>query len=393
MKKNISDIKNCVGCGACLLRCPKSAISISYNKLGQAYPEIAKELCVDCGLCREVCSENAELNKNISYSNKKAYIAFDKNSKSLQRSSSGGIATVLAREWILQGGIVCGASGVSPSGKNDEFTVKHILVEKIEDLITIQGSKYVQSSVLEVLPVIKKLLGNGKKVLFFGTSCQVNALISFVGETQENLLTCDLICHGVMGNEMFKKYINYIERKERKRIIDVSFRIKDIGLPPCTFTCTFIDSKGSKSRKTIEKNKSSYYRMFLGCIGYRNSCYHCRYATVNKPADITLGDYYEAKDDYPELFKSGRFNMERGVSSVIVHTDGGEQLYLSCKKKMESQQISVEKVVHSHTQLNKPSAAKKGSQIILIIYKLFGWRGVNGFYYCFDKIKMFLKKF
>lgn len=385
---NISKVKNCFGCGACSLKCPKQAIQMLYNKEGQAVPYIDENLCVNCTKCVHVCPAYNENCIDKQYE-KKAYIAVNQDEDSLKKSASGGVAAALAYRWLTEGGIVCGASGVSPRFVNDRFHVEHILIYAVEEIAKIQGSKYVQSDLTGVLSKIEVELKAGKKVLFFGTSCQVAAVKAYLGLEYENFSTVDLICHGVIGNKMFDKYLKSVEDKEGNKLIDVSFRTKEQGIP-YTFTFTFIDSNHNTYVKYLDKNKSSYYRMFLGCIGYRQSCYTCKFANINKPADITLGDYYEAVEDYPELFESKQLDMKKGISSVIIHTEKGMNMLLECN--LITYSADVQRVIKSHTQLQHPSVAKKGGCFIIGLYKLFGWNGVNLFYAIFDKLALGMRK-
>ena len=55
--------------------------------------------------------------------------------------------------------------------------LQHIRINTIEELPKLQGSKYVQSTIFDALPCIKKDLESGKKVLFSGTPCQVDSLM------------------------------------------------------------------------------------------------------------------------------------------------------------------------------------------------------------------------
>ena len=69
------------------------------------------------------------------------------------------------------------------------------------------SSKYVQSDTCQSYNEVKQYLYDGKKVLFSGTGCQIGGLKAFLKKDYANLLTVDLICHGVASPLLFKKYI------------------------------------------------------------------------------------------------------------------------------------------------------------------------------------------
>ena len=51
----LENIEDCTGCYACLNICPRSAITMNFNDNGFFYPEINKELCINCNLCKRTC--------------------------------------------------------------------------------------------------------------------------------------------------------------------------------------------------------------------------------------------------------------------------------------------------------------------------------------------------
>ena len=48
--------RNCCGCGACCSICPKNAIKMTEDQDGFIYPQIDRNKCVQCGLCKTVCN-------------------------------------------------------------------------------------------------------------------------------------------------------------------------------------------------------------------------------------------------------------------------------------------------------------------------------------------------
>ena len=59
-----------------------------------------------------------------------------------------------------------------------------------------------------------------------GTPCQVSALKNYTNN-HENLLTADIICHGVPSQTMFSDYISYLNHINDGKVIDFSFRVKN----------------------------------------------------------------------------------------------------------------------------------------------------------------------
>ena len=69
----------CYSCGACIAVCPKSAILFGIDKKGFLKPEVDLDVCVNCGLCENVCiskvQKNSEPLQAISF-----FYGFNKNS-------------------------------------------------------------------------------------------------------------------------------------------------------------------------------------------------------------------------------------------------------------------------------------------------------------------------
>lgn len=87
-----------------------------------------------------------------------AYACYNKDESIRKESLSGGVFTLLASLVIEKGGIVYGASF------NNENTVEHIEIDKVNDLNKLRGSKYVQSKIGNTYSKIKDYLNQGRLV-------------------------------------------------------------------------------------------------------------------------------------------------------------------------------------------------------------------------------------
>ena len=358
--KLFEDKKDCCACGACLNICPKQAISMQKDEYGFLYPQIEKGKCIKCGLCLKTCAfQNSEL-KNIPI---KTYAAQSDNTD-LKESASGGIFASIAANVLREGGVIYGAA---MEMENDKLTVRHIAVENDADLIKLQGSKYVQSSTEKIYQDIKKKLNDNRLVLFSGTPCQVDGLNSYLGKTYDNLITIDIICHGVPNNQMFQDYIALLEEKYKDKIIDFKFRDKTKGWG---LTAKGYTAKGYTA--IIPANVSSYYYMFLKSYIYRDSCYSCKYACKNRCGDMTIGDYWGIEKAHPEALKENEYGLDykNGISCLIVNTEQGIKVLEKYKSGLRLLDSDFEKAAKENGQLNHPSSLNAEKRIIVLnLYK------------------------
>ena len=154
-----------------------------------------------------------------------------------------------------------------------------------------------------------------------------------------------------------------------------------------------LEQDNEKKLLEIDMKQSAYYRMFMSEDIYREACYRCQYATIDKPADITLGDYYEAKDDYPELFDGTvqSLRMEDGLSCVITHNRAGDILLHEISPRLCIIPVDIYKVQKSHRQLCKPSMYSLDRNRYFNMYKHGGYLKIEKFLVKRDALKSGLK--
>lgn len=197
---NILDKKDCCGCASCAQVCPKQCISMNEDCEGFLYPKVDSAVCVDCGLCEKVCPV---INKGYTIVPLATYAAKNKDEKIRYKSSSGGVFTLIAEQILADGGVVFGARF------NENWEVIHDYAETVEGLEAFRGSKYVQSVIGDNYKYAKQFLLEGRNVLFSGTPCQIAGLKKFLRKEYENLLTVEVVCHGVPSPKVWRDYLQY----------------------------------------------------------------------------------------------------------------------------------------------------------------------------------------
>ncbi len=307
--------ETCCGCGACAEVCPEGAIHMIYDREGFAYPEIDKSSCTGCGRCKSVCPVKV----NGTGEGQNTYFGAQAKKKQLRySSSSGGIFPVLAQYVIERGGIVYGA------GYDRDMNVVHKGAENYAQLEGIKRTKYVQSNMEGIFSSIKKNLVGNRWVLFCGTPCQTQALILFLNKKYEKLITVDLVCYGVPSPVFWKKYVKFLEHKHRGKLKDFCFRDKR-NVDNGHMRSYWID--GVEYVDSIYQD--IYCKLYFKNYVLRPACYNCKFCTVNRNSDFTIGDFWGIERVKPEL------DDGMGTSLVIVHSDQARKIWEMIKAELD----------------------------------------------------------
>lgn len=281
-----------------------------YDGEGFQYPTVDDSLCVDCGLCYEKCpSVNP-----VPFEKKSECFAVMGEDELRMKSSSGGMFSLLAEKVLGKGGYVCGAAY-----SEDFRSVGHIIINDEVGLARLRGSKYVQSDTGAVFKEIKALLDDKRDVLFSGCPCQVAGLKSYLGKEYKNLLTVDLVCHGGNSLTAYRRFLD--ECSQGRKIGSVNFREKEIYGWETPVTIKFTD--GTAFRQTCDK--SPWYKGFLNGVINRPYCGSCKYASVQRVGDITLGDFWGVSEIDPA------FDDNKGTGLVLVNSSKGMNAFRSAK--------------------------------------------------------------
>lgn len=369
--------KDCCGCGACMNICPKTAIHMEKDEYGFLYPRIDVGKCVECGACKKVC---AFQNEPARRQPQRVYAIASKNNDLVTNSASGGLFATMAMYVLEHGGCVYGAI---MQHEEHELHIRHACCETKEDLYRFQGSKYVQSSLGNIFKDIQMKLKNDILVLFSGTPCQVDALKLFLKKEYSNLLTVDIVCHGVPNEQIFNDYIHYIEKKIGGEIREFKFRDKSLGWG-YNLTAKYIQEDGSIRYHRTASSDSSYFDMFINSIILRENCYHCKYTNGKRTGDITIGDYWGIEDEHPEALEQngGRLSEKSGISVSFLNSDKGISFFDEIKKQFDYYESTFEKVAKRNTQLVHPVKLTKARRNVLEMYRKWGYGAVEFYFWC-----------
>lgn len=339
---NIQDPYQCCGCTACASKCAQNAIKMRLNALGFAYPSVDLNLCTDCGLCESVCAFNNHYERNTDLAEPRFYAARLKNEEALKHSQSGGAFMAIAENVISQRGVVYGV------GYGEHFRVEHQRATTLEECKAFRGSKYVQSDLGDVFTQIKKDLISGLPVLFVGTPCQVAGLKSCINKKYRNqLLLVDIVCHGVPSPKVWDEYLSFMETKKNDKLIDVVFRDKErYGWKGAKATYRF-----SKHPNKVVSFLSSYYRPVL----MRPSCSACPFVNTERPGDLTIGDFWSAK----QISSLNQDN--KGCSLIIANSSKGQTILEKLQKHMNIVSVSREDAMQYNLQFRTPEDVHRKS--------------------------------
>ena len=312
---NIIKISDCSGCGACAAVCPKSCIDITVGENGFILPMVDLDTCINCKKCDRTCPVLNSSNTKPS-SAVKSYAAKNSSKDVSLKSSSGGAFSVFATNIISNGGAVYGVV------LNSKLEAEHIRVTDINDLYKLRGSKYLQSiNTPSIYRSVKKDLNNGVAVLFSGTPCQIGGLYSYLGTNPANLITLEVVCHGIPSYDVFKRYILSLEEKNGDlKVRGINFRDKTDGWSKNRIKFTFED--GTEFSQLGSEN--SFMKGYIQNLYIRDSCFNCKFKDFKSKADLLLGDMWGVQNMLPG------YSEENGVSLICTASDKGCDFFKTC---------------------------------------------------------------
>jgi coenzyme F420-reducing hydrogenase beta subunit len=299
------------------------------DKEGFLYPHVDLNLCSDCKKCEKACPMQYDM---LQGDLPVAFAAWNADESVRLASSSGGVFHALMSHTLLSGGVVFGAAF------DNQMRLRHQYAETMEDALKFRGSKYVQSIIGNSYKLAQEFLNDNRKVLFSGTPCQIAGLYSFIHGNNANLLTCDVVCHGVPSPKVFSYYKSYLEKREKGIIKKIVFRDKHKGWKQYSVSY-FFDTK-----KELKKPfwNDSFMIGFLKDIFLRPSCYACPFSRFPRVADISLADFWGVNEHHPE------WDDDKGTSLVMVQSEKGKVSFDSCRSVLIVRDADLDVAIRSN---------------------------------------------
>lgn len=320
-RSTVCALDMCCGCNLCVSICSRNAIEIR-DELKTLNAMIDADKCISCALCHRLCPQN----NNPRRSEPIYWYQGWAEDEIRSNSSSGGFATALARQFIIEGGTI-----YSCKLENGDFIYSS--AQSMAELEGFSGSKYVKSNPGTVYTDIKKCLLDNRKVLVIGLPCHIGALKNYIPDNlQEKLITIDLICHGSPSVKLLSMALSEYGYDLHKAK-EVLFRNKDKYAVKCDYHP--ITPVGTWDRYTMG---------FLNGTFFTENCYSCQYAGVDRTGDITLGDSWGT-----DLV--GEEN--KGISLALCQTEKGYNLLESagltlCNVDKETATANNEQLSHPY---------------------------------------------
>lgn len=305
-----NDKSRCYGCGLCSELSP-NAITMEQDEEGMFYPQAVagQEKCAKETKCLYGNESDA---KDI----REMYTAHLSDEQALEESFGGGSIRAFAEAIWNQNGVVAGV------GYDDTLLPEYRLAESADEAEGFFSKHFVEEKLNGIFEKVSNELSKGRKVLFIGSACKVDALYSYLDKKYDNLYTVQEINEGIISRKVYKKYLESLEKQYGSKVVKVDLYNKT-RTAKTPYTCITFESGdifvcSVRSNILIKALRRGYVT--------RRSCYSCKY----RKEDIIVADI-AVKDCSVEDFA-----YQMGEDLVYILTDSGKELFSISSQSLES---------------------------------------------------------
>ena len=291
--------ESCTGCGICSQICKENAIKILHTFDGFSYPYADMDMCLMCGKCIEQCPSRMSF-------------ACDYNARMHYAFKSDDMV-----RWNWQGGAVFEA--IARSFADNAIIYAPVFLDDyrscIYDIVTednkhrVMLNSFIEYDITDSIPEISNLLQNGDTVIVFCVPCKAAAFMGYFKSAHENLIVIDTGCSGISSKYVWNQYLDTID--EYNSISQVKINSKELGCNNSIKINFFENSSLNYEEVTVGRWLTSFYNGLL----IRSSCYDCKYINNNN-SDMTL---------YVPL-NPCEYDDGKGVTIISVNSTKGERI-------------------------------------------------------------------
>lgn len=198
---------------------------------------------------------------------------------------------------------------------------------------------------------MKNQLKARQKVLFSGTPCQVAGLKAYLKGSgiadDGSLLTIEVLCHGVSSRKVVLHYVDWLAGRSGKTVKELRFSTKKRRWYDKGSSMEIHYDDGTE--QVIDRHADPFYLVYNNSMNLRPSCYSCRFAKIDRVADITIGDFLGA-----ENFIKDEQKLNDGISLVMVNSESGRALWDCAQNMISAESLDIKKAIPRNGAIIKP---------------------------------------